>query len=237
VLRVPELSNWPGGEHRDPPRGIPAWSIRRPLADWLQEEGRAAAGKRVLDIGCGVKPYYPFFAGAVSYVGVDVQENPYADITGSAEALPVEDASFDVVLCTQVLEHVDDPARVVAELRRVTAPGGRVLASTHGVMLYHPNPQDLWRWTHTGLDRLFRNGGWDDVTVRPGAGSAEALALLLGSYLHLLAKRAGAAALARPAVALLNVAAAALDRRVALLRDAVPGALFANLHVVAVKPG
>ncbi|HZQ82786.1 MAG TPA: class I SAM-dependent methyltransferase [Gaiellaceae bacterium] len=230
-----DLDTWPGREHREPSRSTPGWSLRRPLAQWLRDEGRNAAGKRVLDVGCGVKPYYPFFAQAASYVGVDVQENPHADLTGSAEALPVEDGSFDIVLCTQVLEHVDDPGRVVSELRRVTAPGGRVLASTHGVMLYHPNPQDLWRWTHTGLERLFRDGGFANVTVHPGAGSAEALAFLIGNYLHLLAKRAGAAMLARPAIALLNAAAAALDARVSLLRDPVPGALFANLHVVAVK--
>jgi SAM-dependent methyltransferase len=235
VRRVPNLDEWPGREHRDPPRSLPGWSIRKPLADWLRDEGRDAAGKRVLDVGCGVKPYYPFFAAAASYVGVDVQENRNADVHGAVEELPLEDGAFDVVLCTQVLEHVDDPARAVRELLRVTAPGGRVLASTHGVMLYHPNPQDLWRWTHTGLERLFRDAGFADVTVRPGAGSAEALAMLAGNYLHLLAKRAGAARLARPAIALLNRVAAALDRRVALLRDPVPGALFANLHVVAVK--
>jgi SAM-dependent methyltransferase len=190
----------------------------------------------VLDVGCGVKPYYPFFAAAASYVGVDVKENVEADLVGHVEALPVEDASFDVVLCTQVLEHVDDPARAVRELARVTAPGGRVLASTHGVMLYHPNPQDLWRWTHTGLQRLFESaGGWADVTVEPGAGSAECLAMLTGNYLHLLAKRARAEMLARPFVSALNAAAHALDQRVALLREPVPGALFANLHVTAVK--
>jgi SAM-dependent methyltransferase len=237
VPRVPggDLARWPGHEHRDPPRGIPGWSIRRPLADWLRTEGAGAAGKRVLDVGCGVKPYYPFFATASEYVGVDVQENPNADLTGSVEALPVDDGAFDIVLCTQVLEHVDDPARAVRELHRVTAPGGRVLASTHGVMLYHPNPQDLWRWTHTGLERLFRDNGFENVTVRPGAGSAEALAMLVGNFLHLLAKRAGAALVARPVIALLNTAAAALDRRVRMLRDPVPGALFANLHVTAVR--
>jgi SAM-dependent methyltransferase len=235
VRRVPDLDDWPGRSHRHPPRTIPGWSLRKPLADWLREEGRQADGKRVLDVGCGVKPYYPFFAAAAEYVGVDVQENPNADLVGAVEELPVADGAYDIVLCTQVLEHVDDPARAVRELRRVTAPGGRVLASTHGVMLYHPNPQDLWRWTHTGLERLFRDAGWEDVTVRPGAGSAEALALLTGNYLHLLAKRIGASFLAKPFVALLNVAGAALDRRVALLRDPVPGALFANLHVVAVK--
>jgi SAM-dependent methyltransferase len=190
----------------------------------------------VLDVGCGVKPYYPFFAGAASYVGVDVKENLDADLIGSVDALPVEDGSFDVVLCTQVLEHVDDPALAVRELHRVTAPGGRVLASTHGVMLYHPNPQDLWRWTHTGLRRLFeREADWAAVTVEPGAGSAACMGFLAGHYVHLLAKRAHAARLAGPAISALNALAAALDQRVALLREPVPGALFANLHVVAVK--
>jgi SAM-dependent methyltransferase len=192
----------------------------------------------VLDVGCGVKPYFPFFAEAAEYVGVDVQDNPNADMVGAVESLPVDDGSFDIVLCTQVLEHVDDPALAVRELCRVVAPGGRVLASTHGVMLYHPNPQDLWRWTHTGLRRLFESEAtWASVTVEPGAGSAACVGMLLGNYLHLLAKRGHAARLARPAIGALNAVAAVLDRRVSLLRDPVPGALFANLHVVAVKPG
>ena len=184
---------------------MPGWSIRKPLAAWLRAEGGAASGKRVLDVGCGVKPYYPFFASASEYVGVDVQDNPHADVAGAVEALPVPDGSFDIVLCTQVLEHVDDPAVAVRELHRVTGPGGRVLASTHGVMLYHPNPQDYWRWTHTGLEKLFRdNGDWASVDVEPGAGTAAGLALLVGNFLHLLAKRAGAPWIARPFVALLK---------------------------------
>lgn len=227
---------WPGRDRRHPRRSEPSWSIRLPLADWLRREGALAAGKRVLDVGCGPKPYYPFFADAAAYVGVDVKENAAADVVGSVDALPAEDASYDVVLCTQVLEHVDDPARAVRELHRVAAPGGRVLASTHGVMLYHPNPQDLWRWTHAGLRRLFESAAeWAALTVEPGAGSAACLAMLLGQYAHLLAKRAGAARAAAPAVSALNALGAALDRRIALLREPVPGALFANLHVTAVK--
>jgi SAM-dependent methyltransferase len=227
---------WPGRDHREPSRGLPGWSIRRPLSDWLRAEGRAAAGKRLLDVGCGVKPYYPFFDTVAEYVGVDVQENPQADLHGAIEDLPVEAGSFDIVLCTQVLEHVDDPGVAVRELHRVTAPGGRVLASTHGVMLYHPNPQDYWRWTHTGLEKLFRdNGDWDRVDVEPGAGTTAALALLFGQFVHLLAKRAGAPRLARPLVAGLNGAAAAIDGRIPELRAKQAGALFANLHVTAVK--
>jgi SAM-dependent methyltransferase len=190
----------------------------------------------VLDVGCGVKPYYPWFADARSYVGVDVQENPYADLHGAVEALPVDDGSFDVVLATQLLEHADDPPAAVRELHRVTAPGGRVLASTHGVMMYHPNPVDYWRWTHAGLARLFDGAGdWASVSVEPCAGTTACLGFLLSEYAHLLAKRVHADAFARPLIAAINSAAAAIDARVAALRALQPGALIANFHVTAVK--
>jgi SAM-dependent methyltransferase len=168
---------------------------------------------------------------ASEYVGVDVVANPVAELLGPVEALPVADASFDVVLCTQVLEHADDPAQAVRELRRVTAPGGRVLASTHGVQVYHPSPVDYWRWTHTGLQRLFEeNAEWSSVSVEPAAGTASGLAMLLGTFVEIALRRT---ALARPPVWLLNRLGAALDARSAMLRDPVPGSLIPNFHVVA----
>jgi SAM-dependent methyltransferase len=223
---------WPGEERRRPPLSSPTWGVRAPLAAWLQEQAAASPSYRVLDVGCGPKPYYPFFAERTTeYVGVDVVENPAAELLGSVEALPVEDASFDVVLCTQVLEHCDDPPLAVRELRRVTAPGGRVLASTHGTQVYHPSPQDYWRWTHTGLRRLFEeNGAWASVEVTPGAGTAGTLAMLLGTYVEIALRRTP---LARPPVWALNRLGAALDGRVRSLREPVPGALIANFHVVA----
>jgi SAM-dependent methyltransferase len=229
------LAAWPGAERRDPPRTSATWVVRSALAAWLRaqaEELRAHGRVRILDVGCGPKPYYPFFAEvAAEYVGLDVVENPAAELRGSVEAMPVDDASFDVVLCTQVLEHCDDPAQAVRELRRVTAPGGRVLASTHGVQVYHPSPQDLWRWTHEGLRRLFEsNGGWSSLAVEPAAGTASALAMLLGGYVEIVLRRSF---FARGPVWLLNAAGAGLDRRVTRLREPVPGSLIPNLHVVA----
>ena len=161
-------------EHaRSPRRSSITWSVRAPLSAWLRAEAERAAADlgryRVLDVGCGYRPYEPFFAPHASeYVGVDM-DNPAADLQGVVEALPVPDRSFDVVLCTQVLEHTTDPALAVRELARVVAPGGRVLASTHGTAVYHPAPNDFWRWTHTGLERLFTtNADWRSVTVGPG---------------------------------------------------------------------
>ena len=126
---------------------------------------------------------------------------------------------------------------VVRELHRVTAPGGRVLLSTHGTMVYHPNPVDLWRWTHAGLERLFeQNGEWASVRVSPGSGSTACVAMLISIYLEHIFRRAHAGRLARPFVSALNRSAAAIDRRSALLREPRPGTIAANYHVVADTP-
>jgi SAM-dependent methyltransferase len=214
------------------------YAVRRPLVGWLTEEARRAGERerrpRLLDVGCGEKPYQRLFAPYVAdYVGVDVA-NPAADLEGTVEAIPVADASFDLVLCTQTLEHAAAPTRAVRELRRVVAPGGRVLASTHGVQVYHPNPDDLWRWTHAGLERLFgENGDWSAVTVTPGSGTAACLGMLIAHYADLLAKRAHVRPLGVPFVVAANLGGRALDALVPGLREPQPGAIFANYHIVA----
>jgi SAM-dependent methyltransferase len=232
-MPVPE--EWPGDYRRNPPISSPTYAVRAPLAAWLREQAATRRAHRVLDVGCGVKPYYPFFEPYASeYVGVDVVENPAADLQGAVESLPVEDGSFDLVLCIQVLEHADDPARAVRELRRVVAPGGAVLASTHGVQVYHPAPVDLWRWTHAGLDRLFReNGDWSSLSVRPSSGTTACLGMLVSIYADLLARRLHVPAAGRAVVAGLNRGAAALDRRSSDLSEPRSGSLIANYHVVA----
>jgi len=209
------------------------YAVRKPLLEWLRAQD--VRGLRVLDVGCGDRPYEQLLTGAAEIVGFDVPGNPHADLHGSIDALPVEDASFDVVLCLQVLEHVPDPAAAVRELRRVVRPGGRVLLSTHGVYPLHPNPDDLWRWTHDGLARLFlTNAEWTSVTVRPGAGTAATVAMLLGHFADLLAKRLHVRALAVPYVVLVNITGGLIDRAIPPLRSTIPGTLHANYHVEAV---
>jgi len=240
---APAGETWPGELRRNPPRTSATWLVRAAIAEWLQSEAdrlkAAGSGVRILDVGCGVKPYYPYFASiAVEYIGLDVVPSPAADVVGSVEDIPLEAGRFDLVLCTQVLEHCDDPGRAVAELNRVTAPGGRVLASTHGVQVYHPSPHDYWRWTHEGLHRLFSlNGEWEALEVRPAGGTAACLGMLLGTFVEIGCRRAHAPRLARAPVWMLNQGGQALDRRMSILRAPVPGALFANLHVTAVTPG
>lgn len=206
------------------------YAVRKPLVEWLRAQD--VAGLRVLDVGAGDRPYRELFPEAVAF---DVPENPHADLHGTIDAIPVDDASFDVALCLQVLEHVPDPAAAVRELRRVVRPGGRVLLSTHGIYPFHPNPDDLWRWTHQGLERLFlTNAEWTSVTVRPGAGTAATIGMLVAHGIDLLCKRAHVRALAAPFVAALNASGEALDHAVPVLASTAPGTLHANYHVEAV---
>lgn len=231
-------STAPGEQARNPPLSLPTWAVRAPLAEWMQAEakraGEAYDGARVLDVGSGVKPYFPFFEPYASeFVSVDIA-NPAADLEGAVEDLPVPDGSFDVVICNQVLEHCADPAQAVRELRRVVAPDGRVLASTHGVQVYHPAPDDLWRWTHAGLERLFaENGDWRSVTVTPSSGTTACVGMLISIYVEQVAKRARLQPVGRAVIAGVNRAARAIDARSELLSSTRPGTIHANYHVVA----
>jgi FkbM family methyltransferase len=126
----------------------------------LAADAPAPPGGTVLDYGCADQPYRGLFGGDVTWLAADLPGNPGATVTIAPDGtVPVPDASVDVVLSTQVLEHVADPARHLAECVRVLRPGGRLLLSTHGLMIYHPDPVDLWRWTGEGLRRAVTDAG------------------------------------------------------------------------------
>ncbi len=118
-------------------------------------------------------PYRGMFSRDVDYVGADLPGNPGAKVLLNPDGtLPVADQTCDAVLSTQVLEHVLDPERYLAECFRVLRPGGRLLLSTHGVFAYHPDPMDLWRWTGEGLRRQVQAPGFEVLRVEGVIGLA-----------------------------------------------------------------
>jgi len=111
----------------------------------------AAAGERatLLNIGSGQTRHAPHM------VNIDIGAFPQVDIVGDAQQLPILDAAADLAVCTALLEHVPDPAAVVAEMRRTLRPGGLAFVETPFLQPYHEGPDDYQRYTIMGLRHLF----------------------------------------------------------------------------------
>lgn len=108
----------------------------------------------VLDVGCGSAPYRRLAGGKVRYIGIDLVPSPDADVRADCLCLPFADASFDAVICTEVLEHVSRPADCLGEIRRVLKEGGKVYITVPQTWPLHYEPSDYWRFTRYGLERL-----------------------------------------------------------------------------------
>jgi SAM-dependent methyltransferase len=157
---------------------------RAPIAAAVARAAAALpAGTRVLDAGAGEAPYAPLFA----HCDHRTQDRPgsvhgtarTADVVADLNELPLEDGSFDFVLCTEVLEHVADPARVLGELHRVLRPGGGLLLSVPFVGELHEDPDDHLRFTRYGLEGLLARAGFAAVEVEPLTGYYATLAHVL----------------------------------------------------------
>lgn len=166
-------------------------------------------GERVLDFGCADVPYRGLFPADCVYLAADLPGNPDATLEiGPDGAVPLPDAGVDAVLSTQVLEHVADPRAYLAECRRVLRPGGKLLLSTHGLMVWHPDPVDLWRWTCDGLRREVEAAGLEVVRFEGIMGLAATGIQLFQDAWYWRVPR-----LARPALALVCQSAAAVADR------------------------
>ena len=84
--------------------------------------------------------------------------------------MPIESNTFDVVLCTQVLEHLEFPRESVAEMYRVLKPGGLLAMTVPMAHKEHQVPYDFFRYTSFGLRSMCSHAGFREVTVEPFGG-------------------------------------------------------------------
>lgn len=132
----------------------------------------APDGATALDLGSDKSPYREALAARGDQVRtLDITRDGGADYAGTAERTGLPDESFEVVLCTQVLEHCRNPWAAVAEIRRILKPGGHLVVSAPHVWFYHPHPSDNWRFTQEGFVHLFREGGLVPVTLLAQGGT------------------------------------------------------------------
>ena len=140
-------------------------SSRIYLRRFLQRAGRAVKPDQlVLDAGAGRAAYAPLFAHAryetADFLAVKGKQYAQPDYVCDLAEIPVEDERFDHVLLTQVLEHLPDPPRVLAELNRVMKPGGTLWLTAPLFYAEHERPYDYFRYTRYGLRRLLKQAGF-----------------------------------------------------------------------------
>jgi anaerobic magnesium-protoporphyrin IX monomethyl ester cyclase len=127
VARDELVENWPGKDRRIPERYEPAYLTLKKIADFLQAAAATiplTPQARILDVGCGDKPYFPFFAPkTMNYYGVDIQSGSQTDVIFDGKVLPFGDEVFDLILNNQVLEHTEEPQVLMDEMYRVLRGG------------------------------------------------------------------------------------------------------------------
>src|SRR3954463_9838497 len=133
-----------------------------------------ASGRRTLDIGAQNGPYGAHFPRRIA---LDITRGVGVRIIGDAQALAIRDASFEVVLCTEVLEHLPEPQRAIDEMFRVLVPGGQLLLTTRFLFPIHDAPHDYFRFTKYGLRHLLRR--FEIVELQEETDAVGTLAVLL----------------------------------------------------------
>lgn len=175
--------------------------LEKDLLDKGMASLASSATGRMLDVGCGDKPYQEVFAPYVmEHLGIDFEEThsdslyaqaSRADLLYTGERLPFDGCTFDTVLCTQVLEHVADPWMLMREISRVLRPGGTLILTAPFSYKIHSEPHDFFRFTKYALGGLAEQSGLEIVKILPRGGFWAVIGQKLASYFALNLGRLG----------------------------------------------
>lgn len=146
----------------------------------LREAAPRYASGKLVDLGCGTKPYSPLFAPHIaSYFGVDYKpaaETNYgsltaADLYADCTETGLEGGAFDTLLSTQVIEHVYDTGKFVKECHRLLKKGGVGLFTIPMSWRSHAEPYDYYRFTKFSIEKIFSEAGFETLELKETEGA------------------------------------------------------------------
>lgn len=125
---------------------------------------------RLLDVGCGIKPYKKIYGNHMSeMIGIDVEQSPHKnnqiDIYYDGKTIPFDDNYFDFIICTEVLGHAEEPEKLISEMQRVLKKGGHLLLTVPLLQLLNEVPYDFHRYTPFGLRNLMKSNNLEIKTI------------------------------------------------------------------------
>jgi SAM-dependent methyltransferase len=134
------------------------------LNDFIKQNG-SKKKLMILDFGAGSSPYKLYFPNA-DYRRADILDVPNLQYhIGQDGRIREQDGIFDLIVSTQVLEHVHDVHQYLIEANRLLKKNGRLLLTTHGVWEEHGVPYDFQRWTEEGMNRDLAAAGFSTVKI------------------------------------------------------------------------
>ena len=155
------------------PYPAPPWekAVKKVLRDLGQEA-------KILDLGSGLDRRTP------NTINLEIEATPNVDVVGDGHSLPFKGSVFDAVISEAVLEHVQDPNRVVSEIYRVLKPDGYVCAAVPFLQGFHASPHDYQRYTVPGFNHLF--SAFTRIESGACAGPTTSLHWIFREYVGLL---------------------------------------------------
>lgn len=141
------------------------------IYNFLRQPLMAATGQ-LLDVGAGESPWRDLMPSVVEYAAVDIDSSPEFGMRRHSDMqyydgvrLPFADNSFDVILCTEVLEHVRDPASFLKDLNRVLRRGGTLILTVPWSARMHHIPYDFSRFSRFGLEANLQAAHFSEVEI------------------------------------------------------------------------
>ena len=149
-----------------PGRGNAFYFVRNALFKKIKQLAPQLPG-RLLDFGCGSKPYEKLFTNATEYIGIDFENegHPHAneaiDILYDGKTIPFPDEHFDSVFSSEVFEHIFNLEEIIPEIKRVMKKGSKILITCPFVWNEHEIPFDYARYTQFALKHLLEKNGFE----------------------------------------------------------------------------
>jgi SAM-dependent methyltransferase len=165
----------------------PYYIVRKGLFEGIKANSKNMRG-RLLDFGCGSKPYKNLFA-VDEYVGLDIERRGHdhadeeVDVLYDGLVLPFKDGCFDSVFSSEVFEHVFNPENILRELHRVMKPGAAILLTTCFAWDEHEIPWDFARYTSFGLKHLFESAGFEVIVMEKTTRYVETVFQMWNAYI------------------------------------------------------
>lgn len=167
----------------------PVFIIRRGLINGIREMSLAMRGGKLLDLGCGGKPYEQMFE-VDEYIGIDIEVSGHnhsaskIDMFYDGKKIPFADEYFEHVFSSEVFEHVFNIEELLGEINRVLKSGGKLGFTCPFVWDEHEQPYDFARYTSFAVEHMLTTNGFKLVKLTKSTCYFETVMQMLAAYIY-----------------------------------------------------